>query len=418
MASTCQICDEGYNKSSRKRVTCSYCSKSACSGCAKRFLVEMVSDAACMFCKKGWSREILDANFTKTWVKGEYVKRREEVLLEREKSMLPATQHLVENEMLARPVRNDIKQLDTEIRAMMLQLAEKKEQLKKKKIDLYILEHAEETGRERRVFTRACPADGCRGFLSTQWKCGICEIRVCAKCHEIKAEGAHTCDPAILASVQALAQDSKPCPTCSSMIYKVSGCDQMWCTACKTAFSWKTGRIVHSQIHNPHYIAWQAEHGAREQVEECGRDIVEIPHSARKLFVPEMWERLQNIRRMLIHVFHVEMGRLTFGQHIEQNNIDLRIRYMLKEIDEEEWKTLLQRREKRVAKETDMRMLYEMVYESGRDIFRRLASPVAKKREEVPHELEALRLYYNDELLKIGSRYASKVRPFNEQWEM
>lgn len=422
MASACQICDEGYNKSSRKKVTCSYCSEDMCTSCAQRFLLEMATEAACMFCKKAWTREFLDSNFTKTWIKGEYVKRREHVLLEREKSMLPATQHLVENELTQRVLKKDIASINTEMKVLMQQLDEKKQQLQTKKRELYILSNAEETGQERREFTRACPVDGCRGFLSTQWKCGICKVNVCAKCHEIKAGehplNAHTCNPAILASIQALEKDSKPCPKCSAMIHKVSGCDQMWCTACKTAFSWRTGRIVTTgQIHNPHYVAWRSEHG--DPVERRGgcneREVPEIPYALKKALPDDVYGRLKQARRALIHIFDVDMRALTFGQHIEQDNIDLRIRYMLKEIDEQEWKVLLQRREKRVAKETDLRMLYEMLYETGRDIFRHIAR---SKTGDKISDLEALRLYYNTELLRISSRYACKVHPLNENWDV
>ena len=40
--------------------------------------------------------------------------------------------------------------------------------------------------KERRKFMKACPAEGCRGFLSTQWKCGMCSTHVCSKCFVIK----------------------------------------------------------------------------------------------------------------------------------------------------------------------------------------------------------------------------------------
>lgn len=76
-------------------------------------------------------------------------------------------------------------------------------------------------------FVRACPAPGCRGFLSTSWECGICDVSVCSQCYEIKAEDTiHICNPDILATARLLAKDTKPCPKCGVLIHKLEGCDQ------------------------------------------------------------------------------------------------------------------------------------------------------------------------------------------------
>jgi hypothetical protein len=77
---------------------------------------------------------------------------------------------------------------------------------------------------EKRKFIKACPVTDCRGFLSTQWKCGICSIKVCNKCHDPITKESHICDEEKVASVALIAAEAKPCPKCSAMISKVSGC--------------------------------------------------------------------------------------------------------------------------------------------------------------------------------------------------
>ena len=126
----------------------------------------------------------------------------------------------------------------------------------------------EEMEKKKKEFVRACPVNGCTGFLSSQWKCGVCETWTCKDCMEVigkDKEAEHVCNPDVLASAQLLKKETKPCPSCSAAIYKISGCDQMWCTQCKVAFSWKTGLKVSGTIHNPHYYQWQRQNGGNVQ---------------------------------------------------------------------------------------------------------------------------------------------------------
>ena len=74
-----------------------------------------------------------------------------------------------------------------------------------------------------RTFLKGCPVADCRGFLSTQWKCGLCETKVCKECHEPTTED-HLCDPDKVKSVALIEKETRPCPKCASLIYKVSGC--------------------------------------------------------------------------------------------------------------------------------------------------------------------------------------------------
>lgn len=80
----------------------------------------------------------------------------------------------------------------------------------------------------RRQFVRGCPADGCRGFLASDWTCGTCATKACKHCGDAlaapgEAGEAHVCDEAAKASHALIQKDSRPCPKCASMIHKISG---------------------------------------------------------------------------------------------------------------------------------------------------------------------------------------------------
>lgn len=81
--------------------------------------------------------------------------------------------------------------------------------------------------RERREFIMRCPAEECRGFLSTAYKCGTCDSWACKDCLVCigKDSGAeHTCNPDTAASAKAIRAETRPCPKCGTRIFKTEGC--------------------------------------------------------------------------------------------------------------------------------------------------------------------------------------------------
>ena len=135
--------------------------------------------------------------------------------------------------------------------------------------------------KEKRAFIKPCPNKDCRGFLSTQWNCELCKVKVCKDCHEIKEENVtndntenqssraehqishatHVCLKENIETAKMLMKETRACPKCGVRIYKIDGCDMMWCTHCNTAFSWTTGKIETRNIHNPHYFAYLRQTG-------------------------------------------------------------------------------------------------------------------------------------------------------------
>jgi len=102
-----------------------------------------------------------------------------------------------------------------------------------------------------------CFKENCSGVL-VKMKCSFCETKFCKRCEAPKPENKkekHVCDPNIISSLQLIKKDSKKCPNCKSIIYKISGCSQMWCTNCNTSFDWNTLTIIKDRrfFHNIHY---------------------------------------------------------------------------------------------------------------------------------------------------------------------
>lgn len=77
---------------------------------------------------------------------------------------------------------------------------------------------------EKSKFVRKCADPECHGFLSSRWKCGLCDKWTCSDCHEIKSDDDHKCDQNNVATVKLLSKDTKGCPKCQTMIYKTDGC--------------------------------------------------------------------------------------------------------------------------------------------------------------------------------------------------
>lgn len=81
--------------------------------------------------------------------------------------------------------------------------------------------------------------------------CDNCNLRYCIKCLE-KLDSDHKCDQNIIDTVEEIFKNSKPCPICATRIEKISGCNDMYCTYCKTGFKWDTYEIIKTNFHNDH----------------------------------------------------------------------------------------------------------------------------------------------------------------------
>lgn len=415
----CNICCEKFNKSNHKQIDCGFCDLSCCRTCVQHYLLSSIQDAHCLKCKHAWDRDFIYKNCTKSFRNGEYKTHREVILFEKEKCLLPQTQHLVVQERARREMTDRINRISTEIILKRAELRALEDRLRNSDFGITV---------EKKKFVRKCPHDGCKGFLSSVWKCDVCENWTCPHCNEVKGKNKdveHTCDPNNVETVNLLKKDTKPCPSCGTMIFKISGCSQMWCPDCHNAFDWRSGNIETGMVHNPHFYEFQRRTGT------IGRAVGDIPcgglpsfaelrdyfgmepydgrYWRRREVVPNDVKYLWAVHRLISHTETYEL-RYNYMAH-RVDNTDLRIRYLMNELDEIIFKKTIQRREKAYAKTRAVRDILQMFVNAASDMLRQMVvnHEHPKDTEKLTRELVD---YCNDSFVTLTKQYTHKPKLF------
>jgi hypothetical protein len=276
-------------------------------------------------------------------------------------------------------------------------------------------------GEKNAVYIGPCPVDECKGYLDDNYKCGLCETEVCKKCRIPKHED--ECNKDMVETVKMLKKETKPCPKCKAPIFKIDGCDQIWCTSCHTPFSWNTGQIETGKIHNPHYYQWMRENGGlqREQGDVvCGGEVdfgLFISKVRRLSMRQDVQDYLTTIHRMIGHIRLVLMDRIFPIIDRPDSNKELRIRYMIGDFDERKWLLHLKSREKSKEKNREMNLLLSMCANVMGDLIRRITICESRKEfENAMLELSELNKYVNSNIEKLHKRFKVKIGRFEENW--
>jgi hypothetical protein len=420
----CSICCETINISNRKDIKCLYCNYVACRECVTQFLLVNINEPNCMNCKKVWNREFLCNNFTKTFINNDYRDYRQQLLLDKEKALLPATQIIVE-------AMNNKEKLQKSLDEYLIEVSRKKQEFYDEiKFNEAII-NGSTYNKQKKVFIRKCGVVDCRGFLSEQWKCGICDTTTCNKCLELLNQDndndqEHVCKEENIESAKLISKDSKQCPKCAALIFKIDGCNQMWCVVCHTAFSWVTGQIETSRIHNPHYYEMLRNMSAngeipREPENICNDDNIGIPdnHQIQILLRTKINDleyntfskQILSITRQIFHILYDHPN--TFQEKYDKSKRELRIQYLMNNITEEDWKKELQRKEKKYEKTLNTYQVIKTLDIIGGDIIRSIPT---KNINTIYNDFEKLRHYINDGLYKVGKQYSNNYKTINKEW--
>jgi hypothetical protein len=422
----CPICVEKcYDYTS---ITCPKCSFKACGECVKKFLLEDVNlSPKCMNCPALWTFEFIADNTNKTFHNKVYRDKRVLNILSREKSLLPATQPYANSVLEEKKMNEKVANIELEIRDLHQKIRNLKQQQSNIRQAFYNnyreLEKQEVTSFR---FVGHCPEDNCKGFLDLEYTCGICKEKACRSCRQKKHTG-EECNKDIVETIKLLAKDTKGCPSCGIPIFKIEGCNQMFCMKCHTAFDWVTGKIESGRIHNPHYFEWQRQNGQNT------RDINDVRcgglanwHSIHRALA---CHNLNNERKNIIKDFgdlyrmsgHIRdiMRRNYTDLRVDHENRELRTQFLLNSLTEEKWIVELKKREKKREKKEAISMVLQMFVNTIDDLLNNIL--LLKSEEEILDIIEnqypKLKTYVDSNLKKISSRFDNKVPEITDNFE-
>jgi hypothetical protein len=347
-----------------------------------------------MKCGNIWSREFVLENIVdKKW----FLQHIGKYILEQEKMLLPETQeeasliyHIQKLSQCLKslPTNKSLKRMYKNADTFSKAIEEKRDILWKIKYSIHSTKLltityggiGSKTGSaEKEHYIFKCPSD-CRGFISNNYRCGTCKGVVCKKCRvQINQENSeHICNEDDIKSAALVASLTKTCPKCMTQILKSGGCDQMFCVVCHTAFSWTTGKTETGVIHNPHYYEYLSTLTSPMvdiEVLACGDipDAITFINRITRVTNSDIFIRkLKIIHLVAIHIRHAIVPEWQINK--VKDNIDIRVQYLLGEIDETTWASKLLFREKKRMKIKAFHDLIQMVLVILEDFVRRVFS--------------------------------------------
>jgi hypothetical protein len=471
MTDLCSICVETFNNVGRKKVVCGKCSMEICTKCIKKFLAENVQEPNCMNCKEVYSKDFMDTYFGYTYRQSILKGVRLNVLVAREKLIMPDLMHRADaykqcrlHEVERAKLRKKMNSLEISLEEIYATRAKLDDMLKnnienittvdnqlsdefmksitdaiintnKVKLDIenqldqleiVYNDNWKEISRLSDIYYNGatqktdsvmnCFKEECKGFLDKDYVCGLCHMKACKDCQEelfTDQEQEHVCKQENIDSVKAIRDETKPCPTCKTRVFKIEGCDQMFCVKCHTGFSWNTGIIERGRIHNPHYFEW-----LRSKRQQMPREMGDVPcgglpcwfsikHHLEHLNIHvTVITYLNAVYKMTEYLQNKEIPKypITEGRDDELNMIG--IKYMADILPENQWKNKLFQMEKKKEINTERRLVLDMMIAVLIDLFGDICnindeSSIYQKT----NEFDEIRKYFNSSVKNIGNRF-------------
>jgi hypothetical protein len=285
----------------------------------------------------------------------------------------------------------------------------------------------------------ACSKENCNGLIMNGMVCALCNTYTCIECRDsvssLETLEKHICDESKLKSIHLIIKESKSCPTCAISIQKKDGCDDMYCTNCKTKFSWRTLKLVDKNRHNPEEEAEMRRNNRVDRNPDdilCGRDmdasfiqntLYHLPEKTIKKFKNENFNYGEYLR-IILHTTDFLRNKIR-RQFSSTNELaytnGITKKFLNDEISEDEYKNLLFASERKIevrqkiftAINTFIFSIIEVLYRFSHDMtqFGRIHCISEQKHFDTIYncvqELRQLFEIVNNDLQRISNVYST-----------
>jgi hypothetical protein len=368
-----------------------------------------------MSCNAQWERSFIFRSLPPSIVYTELKAQREELLMNKEISLLAETSLIV-------PFEKRLETLNEQRKALLLE----KKLISQKLANLHVEIITTQTDKDIAIngikndtnimqphgvkkMVCPCPVAECRGFVFENYTCTLCRTEICRSCHLLK-NAEHECKSDDIESVKCIKKECKLCPGCGAQSQKIDGCPQVWCIVCKKAWNWNTGKIETGNIHAPDYFKFMRNNGLEIPVmvpnNECYFDLTHEFRFHRNKYPGLMREdeekRIEEFWRSANEqCFLFEPGA--------KDNIDIRLKYLNNEIDKNYMKSLIYKREKSHILSFEIHEMCKSYKNDIIDIIR--TAKIADTRDKIVNLLKLLDEYQKmmtSEYYKLAKCFKSK----------
>lgn len=403
--SECPICCETVSKTP----ACPHCQYQCCVKCWKTYIHTKV-DTQCLSCHHILNIMDLSIMFPLSYIHSEYREYMSNILFNKQRPLIREAEKKRQVKLIKKQVEGQIKTLKkslydikievawakinkndtTPIQSRKRQMLQEYNTLKRHKKDIPAM-------LENNHFQKCANCDDAIIPTSMEVFCARCQLYTCIHCQKTTASLTdHLCHEDDLETQKILKEETRACPGCDCLIYKIDGCSQMWCSQCHTTFDWNTMEIEKHRLHNPHFYEYQKKlyNGQLPEYEWGGEKRI-----LSKEDIVFIWEnftedkaKLETLHNVRNHLDFIESCTIYQLAH-EFDIFDIpltRKRYVEKKTKESVFKNTLWRMEKKKQKEIQDKRILKILVSNCADIL---------------HEFTFFDITVDDAIAKLNKEY-------------